>query len=511
MLHRPLHTDCCVELLQPRQHGAHRTAGAQPGPVGVQTAARHHGPAQVRQCIIDIVTHCSVLYSLVAVQSSPDQILDHWYRLVDTTAPRPGPGCGWVELPVGPDGRVSFSRLGVVRVAGRERGREVAARVKARREEAGQRVEGDRWQEQNILQQAEHQCCATSPAKLKLCFEAFLQGPAGRLVAVAAPVFSAEVEDQEQQGGAAAELAIQELSACSDTADGGAKLLAFTKNIKTAKQTFHVRFYEEAEVGPGARQAGCVWERRVTVAESELRVVGSVLAGLTCRVPRYDRQPLLQPTERVFLQLEVTGRGGTRRGDPLPFTYRPSLPARSTRPAIRRTAIQAGLGQLGQHPRLARPVFQPQFRSSPLPTTPVPPVINIPHNLHLEPVGLPIQVADTFESSILPESLPGPLLPPPPPPVAPAPLLPQQTVQAPIPLPLAPASEFDLDDILNQVLHHQLGDYPAFDSVLPDCGLVTGDGATTDTESSKNKTKTKNSEASLSDTLDNLQISSPST
>ena len=75
--------------------------------------------------------------SLVDIRSTPDNIIDHWHRLVDCQEKVLSPSWAVVKLVEQPYGWVTFCSLGVVKTLERERAREVGER--GHRQEGGAR------------------------------------------------------------------------------------------------------------------------------------------------------------------------------------------------------------------------------------------------------------------------------------------------------------------------------------------------------------------------------------
>ena len=92
------------------------------------------------------------------IRSTPDNIIDHWHRLVDCQEKVLSPSWAVVKLVEQPYGWVTFCSLGVVKTLERERAREVGERAIVRKEEHGVSVRGERHRELEVRDRAEERC-----------------------------------------------------------------------------------------------------------------------------------------------------------------------------------------------------------------------------------------------------------------------------------------------------------------------------------------------------------------
>lgn len=292
------------------------------------------------------------------IRSTPDNIIEHWHRLVDCKQQNLEPRWAAVKPIEASYGWVTFSSLGVVKSLERDKAGEVGERSVVRLEEHGQNIRGDRHRELEIRDRAEEKCREvrlpllllllhyklyrkkfyrfpppqTCAFRLKLCFEAFIQAGDGTIQEVAHPVFSDNILD-ETRPDKTGDLPIQKISTNSDVVEGGQEVMVFTGNevtrIQNKRSNFYVEFFELDTNEQKGWQSG-----RAMIAKTELHTLGQILGGLSFKVPVFDRdQPgskrpaaINTPTENVFFEITKTNKAGKEesKSDPIFFTYRPS-------------------------------------------------------------------------------------------------------------------------------------------------------------------------------------------
>jgi len=327
-----------------------------------------------------------VRLSLVDVRSTPDNIIEHWHRLVDCK--QDALVTKWsITKQMDGNGLVTFGNLGIVRTLEKEKVPEVTERIIQRRSEQGINVRGNRWERTQIENIAEQQCKETSAYRVKLCLEAFLKTDQGGIVKVAETTFSEDVTDLTNMN--SGELAIKKISICSDHAEGGSEVMMFTggdsgvNKISFTKSTFHVNFFQ---INPYDETR--VWNNRVTIRDCQLHGVGQHLGGIFFNVPPYDRnekgKPALiqQPTENVFLELIKTSKNNATvqaKSDPISFIYKPSKISRiATKRPLDPSHIEKVLGKTVKVEPFV-PTFNLQDTSTYIPVVENP---NIPQTVH---------------------------------------------------------------------------------------------------------------------------------
>ena len=98
-----------------------------------------------------------LVFSLVDVRSTPDNIIEHWHRLVDCK--QDALVTKWsITKQMDGNGLVTFGNLGIVRTLEKEKVPEVTERIIQRRSEQGINVRGNRWERTQIENIAEQQC-----------------------------------------------------------------------------------------------------------------------------------------------------------------------------------------------------------------------------------------------------------------------------------------------------------------------------------------------------------------